>query len=127
MLGTECGNNDFRICGKDIEIQLSKYLMFIGNAFITCHYDRKERYINISTIVTNMISSIIIINILLTFEVATSNVPSFYINLESSEISSKWKGKKYVTSTSLISVRKKTVNTFIQVKFVMKSVTLEPA
>ena len=62
-----------------------------------------------------------------TFEVATSNVPSFYINLESSEISSKWKAKKYVTSISLISVRKKTVNTFIQVKFVMKSVTLEPA
>ena len=56
MLGTECGNNDFRICGKDIEIQLNKYLMFIGNAFITCHFDRKERYINISTIVTNMIS-----------------------------------------------------------------------
>ena len=39
-----------------IEIQLNKYLMFIGNAFITCHFDRKERYINISTIVTNMIS-----------------------------------------------------------------------
>ena len=56
MLRTECGNNDFRICGKDIEIQLNKYLMFIGNAFITCHSDRKDRYINISTVVDNMIS-----------------------------------------------------------------------
>ena len=56
MLGAECGNNDFRICGKDIEIQLNKYLMFIGNAFITCHSDRKDRYINISTVVDNMIS-----------------------------------------------------------------------
>ena len=39
--------------GNDIEIQLNKYLMFIGNAFITCHSDRKDRYINISTVANN--------------------------------------------------------------------------
>ena len=42
-----------------------------------------------------------------TFEVATSNVPSFYINSYSSEISLKWKAEKYATFTNSIFVRNK--------------------